>query len=68
MPHSLANWHKRIGYTSGDNSTNVWFTKGVAHLLKAGDYFNHGFRVCLFVNAQMLYANTVNNSSWFPDH
>ena len=68
MPHSLASWYKSIGYTSVDNSTNVWFTKGVDHLLKAGNYFNHGFRVNLFVNAQILYPNTVNSSSWFPDH
>ncbi len=68
MPHSLASWYKSLGYTSVNNSTSVWFTRGIDHLLKASEYFRHGFRVCLFVSDQMLYPDSMNSRSWIPNH
>jgi hypothetical protein len=68
LPGKLADWFQSIGYASVQNSTNVFFTKGVDHLLAAENYRAHGFRVCLFVNAQILQPNSMLSSSFCPNH
>ena len=68
LPYKLADWHKSIGYSSVENSTNLYFTKGIDHLKAASNYYDHGYRVCLFVNANIMYPNTIMNTSFCPTH
>ena len=68
LPGKLVDWFQSIGYKTTENSTNVFFTKGVSHLLAASNYYTHGYRVCLFINAQMLYTNSIYSSSFCPNH
>jgi hypothetical protein len=68
MPGELADWHQSIGYTNVENSTTLHFSPGVDHLLAASNYWKHGYRVCLFINDNMLEPATIASSSIIPNH
>jgi hypothetical protein len=68
LPGKLADWFKCIGYSAVENSTNIFFTKGVDHLMAAENFRRHGYRVFLFINMKMLEPNTMRDSSFCPDH
>jgi hypothetical protein len=68
LPGKLADWFRSIGYRAVQNSTDLFVTKGVDHLLAAENYRVHGFRVCLFVNANMLQPSSMTSSSFCPNH
>jgi hypothetical protein len=68
MPHSKAKWLKQAGYSHVVNETNVVFTKDLPNARAAGALLGKGYKVALFVNANMLDASTQDDSSAFPDH
>ena len=68
MPHTLADWFSKAGYKEVLNETNVFFTKDAEHAKRASMLYGRGYKVCLFINAQMLKASTQNDSSTTPDH
>jgi hypothetical protein len=68
MPGELAHWFRLAGYSDVREETNVYFNKGTGTLDDASRLFAKGYRVCLFINAQMLEASEQTKSSTIPDH
>jgi hypothetical protein len=68
MPHSLTSWFKDTGYTKVVNDTNVYFSKNLACAKEASRLRGDGYRVCLFINANMIDVKTQDDSSTTPDH
>ena len=68
MPNAIENWFKKVGYTDVKNVTNVWFIKSEKTAKEASDLFAKGYRVCLFISANMLDANSQTDKSLTPDH
>jgi hypothetical protein len=68
MPHSKEKWLKQAGYSEVINDTNVAFIKDLACATRASGLFSSGYKVALFINANMLYADKMNNPSLTPDH
>lgn len=68
LPGELAEWFQKAGYTDVRNETNLLLTKGLDNLREADELGQQGFRVCLFINSNMLYAESQNNFSLTPDH
>ena len=68
MPHELASWFKAAGYNDVKNNTNVYFTKGDDAISEANRLFLAKYRVCLFINANMLEADKQTKGSVTPDH
>jgi hypothetical protein len=68
LPHTLEKWFKQAGYTEVLNDTNLVACKDLANARKASSLFSAGYKVCLFINSDMLDAATHNNASLYPDH
>jgi hypothetical protein len=68
MPHSKVNWLKNAGYTDIVSDTNILASKKKACAARASDLYNQGYKVALFINANMLYAAKMFSSSLTPDH
>ena len=68
MPAGLAKWFGNAKYSAVINETNVFFTKNLAHVQRAGSLHAGGNRVCLLINSQMLAAATQGNRSMIPNH
>ncbi|MGH6926878.1 MAG: hypothetical protein ACREEV_01075 [Dongiaceae bacterium] len=67
MPGTLAGWFTKAGFTA-KNVTNVVFTKSKSDIEAADALRKQGYRVCLFINADMLYVGKQNNKSVIPNH
>jgi hypothetical protein len=68
MPHTVADWMRKFGYTDIKNETNVVFCKDWDNVVEANKLFDMGYKVSLFINAQMLYTSSQEDSSTLPDH
>jgi hypothetical protein len=68
MPHSKEAWLKQAGYSEVINETNVVFCKDLANARRASALYAKGYKVCLFINMNMLQAATQENASATPDH
>lgn len=68
LPHELANWFESVGYTDIRNETNLFFRKDESNARDANRLLANGYRVCLFISANMLQAAKQNNGSVTPDH
>lgn len=68
MPHSKEKWLRQAGYSDVINDTNVGFIKDLACATQASRLFSRGYKVALFINANMLYADKMNSPSLTPDH
>ena len=68
MPHTLADWFTAAGYQQIRNETNVFFTKGQSEIDATYIQRLLGRWVCLFINANMLYADKNTNRSLSPNH
>jgi len=68
MPHSLADWFRKIGWKGVSNTTNVFFTKGRSDIDVCIRDFNADRRICLFINMQMLDSHKRGDRSFSPDH
>jgi len=68
MPHSLVSWFTACGYSQVRSDTNVFVTKGRSDIDTASQLQLQSRRVCLFINANMLYADKNTNRSFSPNH
>jgi hypothetical protein len=68
MPHSKESWLRKAGYSDVVNETNILACKDLPNARKASSYLSKGYKVCLFINADMLDTSTQNNSSVTPNH
>lgn len=68
MPKAMEKWFKEAKYTGVKNDTNVFFTKNADHIKGAGALRAVGYRVCLFIDANILEVVKQNKLSTYPDH
>lgn len=68
LPHSKEDWLKDAGYREIINDTNVVACKDLPNASRASSLFSQGYKVALFINADMLKADAMNDASLTPDH
>lgn len=68
MPHSKESWLKKAGYREVINDTNAVACKDLPNAIRASSLFSQGYKVALFINANMLSADDMNDVSLTPDH
>ncbi len=68
MPHTVAAWFKSFGYSDVKNVTNLLFTKDWDDVRDADRLYRSGYKVSLFISANMLQAGTQGDASTVPDH
>ncbi|MGL5735025.1 MAG: hypothetical protein ACRCYS_09185, partial [Beijerinckiaceae bacterium] len=68
MPGELAKWFRRAGYQSVKEETNLVMNKSAKAIDAANKLYAQGYRVCLFINAQMLSAGAQDKFSFVPNH
>jgi len=68
LPGGMADWFRKAGYTDIKNETNVVVTKDWSDAKAASKLFGSGYKVCLFINAQMLSSAEQENFSFTPNH
>jgi hypothetical protein len=51
----LARWFERAGYSDVRNETNAIFSKGIGTIDSANQLFSQGYRICLYINSNMLH-------------
>jgi len=68
LPSHLEAWFKKIGFSTVVNETNLVFDKGEANLREAARLYKDDYWVCLFINAQLLYAADQTSGSFVPNH
>ena len=68
MPHTVAAWFTSFGYSDVKNVTNLLFTKDWDDVGDADKLYRSGYKVCLFISANMLSAATQADASTLPDH
>ena len=68
MPHSKASWLKQASYTDVINETNTVFNKDLVNARQASALLAKGYKVALFISADMLSLSTQGNASVYPDH
>jgi hypothetical protein len=68
LPGELAGWFEKVGYTQIKNETNLVLCKTEKNARLANEFFGQGFRVCLFINDNMMYCSKQDSASWFPSH
>jgi hypothetical protein len=68
MPHSVADWFRKAGFTDVKNETNLIATKGWSDVREATKLRGKGYKVCLFINGDMLKVDDQENFSVLPDH
>jgi hypothetical protein len=68
MPHTVAAWFTSFGYSDVKNVTNLFFTKDWDDVRDADRLHRSGYKVSLFISANMLYTATQGDASTVPDH
>jgi hypothetical protein len=68
MPHSVAKWFSKLGWSAVRNNTNVFFLKGRDEINDCMRNFDQFGRICLFVNMQMFDASKFSHRSITPNH
>jgi hypothetical protein len=68
MPHSKAKWLKQAGYSDVINETNTVAKKDLPSARKASGLLAKGYKVALFISANMLDVATQGDPSMCPDH
>jgi hypothetical protein len=68
MPHTVAAWFTSFGYSDVKNVTNLLFTKDWDDVRDADRLYRGGYKVSLFISANMLHAATQGDASTIPDH
>jgi len=68
MPHTVASWFTSFGYSDVKNVTNLLTTKDWDDVKDVDRLYRSGYKVSLFINANMLFTAKQGNHGWPPDH
>ena len=68
LPGKLNDWFKAAGYSKVLNETNLVFTKNETHARRASQLYTDGYKVALFINADMLQSKSQDSVSTIPNH
>lgn len=68
LPGDMEAWFKKIGYRSVINDTNLMSDKDEANIRAADRLYQDDYWVCLFINDNMLSADTQDKGSMTASH
>src|SRR5207247_1175867 len=70
LPNEMAQWFRKAGYRDVIEDTNVSeFNKGIDTVNEANALLDKGYRVCLFISANMIdYDDQTDKGSGFTKH
>jgi hypothetical protein len=68
LPHTMVNWFVEAGYQDVREEANLTSGPGLSNAESASDLFDKGYKVVLFINANMLETSTQDKGSNIPDH
>jgi hypothetical protein len=68
LPHSVADWMTKFGYSDVQNSTNLVSTKDWDNIVEANGFFSRGYKVSLFISMDMLSSDSQEDFSIVPNH
>ncbi len=68
MPRELADWMRRAGYSDIQRDANAVIDRDVETIDAANRLFAQGYRVCLFINTNMLYEDNQSDGSVMAEH
>lgn len=68
LPGALKDWFVSCGYSDVIEECSVVFTKDEAHARRANLLLSQGYRIALFINAQMLEPDSMNDWSSIATH
>lgn len=69
LPGKLKSWFIDAGFTSVVDNTNIFSNKNLKTLLEAQRDFKNGYKICLFVDADIFKTKPRKNGpSPFPNH
>jgi hypothetical protein len=68
LPGELEDWFRKVGYAEVVNDARVIIDEDEENIQRADGYFQKGYRVCLFINSNMLEKSTESTGSVTPDH
>lgn len=68
LPHTMAKWFENCGYTDVRNETNLVTNKDWDNVRAANKLLADGYKVSLFVNADILYTSKQDSAGVVPDH
>ena len=68
LPDELASWFKKAGFRNVKEVTNVYFNKGRGTLDDVKRLHQRGYRICLFIGANMLDARKQTKGTTTADH
>ncbi|MBN6074011.1 hypothetical protein HYE60_01870, partial [Aggregatibacter actinomycetemcomitans] len=66
LPDGLVNWFTKIGSTVLDNNTSLFFSQGLAELVKLNQCYTNRLHVVVFVAAKVIDES--NSSANTKDH
>jgi hypothetical protein len=68
LPHELEDWFRRAGYTDVVSDARVVVDQEEENARRADAHYRDGYRVCLFIHANMLEKETQGDVSAVPNH
>jgi hypothetical protein len=68
LPHTVEKWFREFGYSDVKNVTNLLFTKDWDDVKDVDRLYRGGYKVSLFISANMLYTASQGDASTTPDH
>ena len=64
LPHELASWLDAAGFKDIVNETNLYLTKNESDFQQAIDFFNAGYDVCLFIDADGIESGATQRGAF----
>jgi hypothetical protein len=68
LPGELADWFRRAGYSKVEQDANLVATMGQSEIDDANRLHADGYRVCLFIGANMLSSTKLSQHSTTAEH
>lgn len=68
LPDELRSWFRRAGFTDTRNETRVSVQATLDNLEEANELFGKDYRVCLFIDGDMLRTADQDNITTMPNH
>jgi hypothetical protein len=68
LPGELADWFRRAGYSKVEQDANLVASMGVTEIDDANRLYDDGYRICLFIGANILTEKDQSKSSTTAEH
>jgi hypothetical protein len=68
LPGELADWFRRAGYSKVEQDANIVASMGLGEIDDANRLYADGYRICLFIGANILSEKDQSKSSTTAEH